>query len=65
MQSVSYDEEAFLGNSLSRSYALKPENDRYEEYVRELKKLFDSFSRNGTVELKYKTTCCLGRLRRE
>lgn len=59
--SVSYDEDGFVGNTLSRSYALKPDDVGYEGYVWELRQLFKKLCSFGSVELKYKTTCYLGR----
>lgn len=59
--SVSYDEDGFVGNTLSRSYALKPGDVGYEGYVWELRQLFKKRGSFGYVELKYKTTCYLGR----
>ncbi|MGN1135411.1 MAG: class I SAM-dependent methyltransferase [Oscillospiraceae bacterium] len=61
-QSVAYDEEGFVGNTLSRSYALCPDDVGYDGYVWELQQLFKKMSDFGSVELKYKTTCYLGRL---
>lgn len=58
---VSYDEEGFIKNTLSRSYALRPEDAGYDGYVCELKKLFNEYSEHGTVRLNYKTACYLGR----
>lgn len=60
-QSISYDEDGFVGNTLSRSYALKPDDVGYDEYVREIRQLFKKCNNLGFVELKYKTTCYLGR----
>lgn len=59
--SVSYDEDGFVGNTLSRSYALKSDDVGYEGYVWELRQLFKKLCSFGSVELKYKTTCYLGR----
>lgn len=60
-QSVSYDEDSFVGNTLSRSYALKPDDIGYDGYVWELRQLFKKMNDFGSVELKYKVTCYLGR----
>lgn len=62
MQSVSYDEDGFVGNTLSRSYALRPDDIGYDGYVWELRRLFKKMNDFGSVELKYKVTCYLGRL---
>lgn len=60
-QSVSYDEDGFVGNTLSRSYALRPDDIGYDGYVWELRQLFKKMNDFGSVELKYKVTCYLGR----
>ncbi len=60
--SMSYDEEGFIGNTLSRSYSLRDGDKGFEDYVHELRELFKKCSRCGSVELKYKVTCYLGRL---
>lgn len=59
--SVSFDEDGFVGNTLSRSYALRPDDVGYDGYVWELRQLFKKMSDFGSIELKYKTTCYLGR----
>jgi ubiquinone/menaquinone biosynthesis C-methylase UbiE len=59
--SVSYDEDEFVGNTLSRSYALQPDDVGYEGYVWELRELFKKCNSFGSVTMKYKTTCYLGR----
>lgn len=62
MQSVSYDEDGFVGNTLSHSYALRPDDIGYDGFVWELRRLFKKMNDFGSVELKYKVTCYLGRL---
>lgn len=59
--SISLDEDGFLGNTLSRSYALKPDDVGYEGYVWELRELFKKCNDFGSVELRFKATCYLGR----
>lgn len=59
--SVCYDEDGFVGNTLSRSYALKPDDIGYDGYVWELRQLFKKMNDFGSVELKYKVTCYLGK----
>lgn len=58
--SVSYDEDGFVGNTLSRSYALRPDDIGYDGYVWELRQLFKKMNDFGSVELKYKVTYYLG-----
>ncbi|MGN0553753.1 MAG: class I SAM-dependent methyltransferase [Oscillospiraceae bacterium] len=61
-QSVSYDEYSFVGDALSRSYALQPDDVGYDGFVWELQQLFRKMNDFGSIEIKYKVTCYLGRL---
>lgn len=57
-----YDENAFVSRCLSSSYAPKPAEENYNEYVTELKKLFTKHSQNGTVPYPYITRCYIGKV---
>lgn len=50
----------FVGDTLSRSYALKKDDKDYGSFVEELKQAFSKYSYNGKVTVKYKTKCYLG-----
>lgn len=50
----------FVGDTLSRSYALKKGDKDYEPFVEELKQAFSKYSDNGKVTVKYKAKCYLG-----
>lgn len=57
-----YDESAFVSRSLSSSYAPKPDEENYNEYVSELQELFKKHSQNGTVPYPYITRCYIGKV---
>lgn len=57
-----FDRESFVGEMLSRSYALKPEQPNYERFVEELNALFSEFESGGKAAVKTKTVCYLGSL---
>ena len=57
-----YDEKAFVSRCLSSSYAPKPGEENYDEYVAELQELFKKHSLNGTAFYPYITRCYIGRL---
>ena len=46
---LAFDEASFIGRSLSASYTLKEEDERYHEYIEELKALFKKYSINGRL----------------
>lgn len=56
------DEQSFVGDTLSRSYALSEDHPDYEKFVGELKEAFAKYNNYGTVGIKIKTVCYLGRL---
>lgn len=52
--------EHFIGDTLSRSYALKEGDAGFDGFIKELGEVFDKFQNNGTVEILYNATCYLG-----
>ena len=54
--------EHFIGDTLSRSYALKSSDSKYSEFLCELEKAFDEFVTDGRVTVLYQTVCYLGTL---
>ena len=55
------DEESFVGDTLSRSYALGEDHADYGKFVDELKEAFKHYSDDGKAFIKIKTVCYLGR----
>ena len=58
---VTMTKEHFIGDNLSRSYALKEGDENYSDFVSELESVFDKFNKDGFVEIPYMTTCYLGK----
>ena len=57
---VTYDRDAFVGRSLSSSYALTQSDGKYEEYIAALNGYFDEFSENGVLTLPLIAVCHKG-----
>ena len=58
---VEEDEQTFVGDTLSRSYAIGEDNENYTRFVGELKDAFAKHEIGGTVTIKYTAACYLGR----
>ncbi len=58
---VEMDERAFIGDTLSRSYAIGEDNEDFGRFVGELKDAFAMHENGGTVTIKYTAACYLGR----
>lgn len=57
---IETDMDGFIGDTLSRSYALKSDDKDFGAFTRELENAFIKFSHNGKVTVKYNTMCYLG-----
>lgn len=57
---IECDIDGFIGDTLSRSYALKSDDKDFKAFTRELENAFIKFSHNGKVTIKYNTMCYLG-----
>lgn len=57
---MSFTLEEYLGNALSRSYALKENDAGYVKFISALTENFDKYSKNGTLAIKYTASCYLG-----
>lgn len=66
--STSFDHELYQGfervkaGALSASFAPKPDEDNYEEFITELEKVFNKYSENGEVCTAFRSICCLGKI---
>lgn len=58
---VEVDLDGFVGDTLSRSYALKKGDDNFGEFISELENAFAKYSHDGKVTVKYNTNCYLGK----
>ena len=57
-----FDFESLLGRATSSSYMPTPQHERYPEMVAELKRVFERFSKESGVALRYRTQVYYGRL---
>ncbi len=53
--------EQFLGDTLSRSYAPRENDECYAAFVEEIGAVFDEYQQNGLASVCYTTTCYAGR----
>ncbi len=58
---IEMDEQTFIGDTLSRSYAIGEDNEDFGRFVGELKDAFARHENGGTVTIKYTAACYLGR----
>lgn len=58
---VTMDEERFIGDTLSRSHALKETDENFPHFCKELRKIFSKYAMGGVVAVPYKTTCYAGK----
>lgn len=57
---IQMDMQAFIGDILSRSYALNQSDDGFSDFVESLKEAFARYEQNGKVTIKYNAICYLG-----
>lgn len=60
---VEMDERTFVGDTLSRSYAIGEDNEDFGRFVNALKDAFAKHENGGTVTIKYTAVCYLGRFK--
>ena len=58
---IEVDERTFIGDTLSRSYAIGEDNEDYGRFVNELKDAFAKNENGGVVTIKYTAACYLGK----
>ncbi|HOE35211.1 MAG: class I SAM-dependent methyltransferase [Chloroflexi bacterium] len=59
---IYYTREGYIGRCLSASYAILPDNPRYEQFVAALGRVFDAHEQNGRLLLSNTTVFNLGSL---
>ncbi len=52
--------DGFIGRNLSASYALKSNDAQYNDYVNELKKIYEKYSNNGQLIMPNLTRSYVG-----
>ena len=57
---VQRSEEQFIGDKLSRSYALTPASPDYQSFISELRRVFHEFAKDGQVTEEYESVVYLG-----
>ena len=57
---VRRNEEQFIGDKLSRSYALTPASPNYQAFLAELREVFAAFAQDGLVTEEYESVIYLG-----
>ena len=55
-----YDRQGYINRVLSSSYSLKEGDDRYEEYLKDINKIFDTFSADGFITIPTETIAYIG-----
>lgn len=58
---ITMDMESFIGDTLSRSYALKKTDSGFSYFVEDLKSVFSRYEEKGIVTVKYTANCYLGK----
>lgn len=54
--------EKVKAGALSASFAPKPDEDDYEEFISELERVFNKYAKNGEVCTGFRVNCCLGKI---
>ena len=60
-----YDKDKFMSRSLSGSYSLKAGDKGFEDYTKEIKEIFNKYSKDGMLSISNQTVAYIGSLRRE
>lgn len=57
-----YDRQGYINRVLSSSYSLKEDDDRYGEYLKDINKIFDTFSIEGFIAIPTETVAYIGKV---
>lgn len=57
---LQFDREKFVGRSLSASYSLTANDEKFDEYVKALNDLFDKYEKNGIATMPNYTVAYIG-----
>lgn len=55
-----YDRKSYVNSVLSSSYALKEDDARYAEYLKDINEIFDTFSVDGFIAIPTETVAYIG-----
>lgn len=55
-----FDMDGFIGRNLSASYALKSNDEQYNDYINELKKIYEKYSDKGQLIMPNLTRSYVG-----
>lgn len=55
-----YDRQSYVNRVLSSSYSLKENDDKYDEYLKDINYIFDSFSADGKITVPNFTAAYIG-----
>ncbi len=58
-----YDRQGYVNRVLSSSYSLKENDERYAEYLKEINKIFDTFSTQGRIAVPTETVAYIGAIK--
>jgi len=59
---VTFDEQGFIGRNLSGSYALKEDDRNYQNYISELKALYEKYNKSGQLIMPNLTRSYTGKV---
>lgn len=57
-----YDRQGYVNRVLSSSYSLKENDERYEEYLSDINKIFDTYEVDGEIKIPTYTVAYTGKL---
>lgn len=55
-----YNKANFIRRSLSSSYSLNPDDEKYDDYIKEIENVFDKYSCDGIIEIGNNTVGYIG-----
>lgn len=59
---LTYDRQGYVNRVLSSSYAMKEDDSRYNEYIKEINKIFDRFSADNLISIPTQTIAYIGEI---
>ncbi len=59
---IQYNQAGFVGRALSASYAIRPDEDGYEEFIAALTTLFEQNATNGVIHVPHQSVAFLGKV---